>query len=512
MKKLFYFLLFISYGCTNRNEVPGYMSEILSESNQQLNLREVISYYQSTGDSLKLEAAYFLLQNMPGLGTEYVVIDSDSGMISYNDYLKIGKRPDTLDAFYESKFIEDNQQISSKYLIDNIESAFAIWENTKWKDEINFQEFCEYLLPYRVGYEIPENWRDSVYQQYQWVSDSIKKHGSLTKICTLINNDIRSWSTYANTQHTSDLLLSFSELYKTKTGSCLAFTNINAFAMRTFGVPVMIDFVPYWADANGGHAWNSVFIDNKLFGLLWETGLSNTQALFPFDKSGNIISHTFRRSGKVYRRTFGIEKTSLAEICTNKNNIPLLFRNSRIKDVTKEYMPVSDVRIKLPEKFNQTDYVYLCVFNNGHWEGIQWSNISSNSRTTFKNMGRDIIYLVSQYKDGRYIPVSLPFHLSTTGEISFLKANPNKLINLIAEKRSNDVYISYPEYAVVPGKSYLLYLWKDDDWTLLEKKTATSDTIAFNHIPDGGLYRLKMYDSDGRERIFLYKENKQVWM
>ncbi len=513
MTRLLFFLLVIFQGgCTNRDTTPDHISEVLSESSPLLNLEEVIDHYQSPGDSLKLKAAYFLLKNMSGLGSEHVTISSDSGIIAYNDYLKIGKRPDTLNAFYESQFIEDTQQISANYLIDNIKSAFAAWQNAKWKNEVGFEEFCEYVLPYRFAFELPEDWRDSVHQQYRWVLDSIKDNGSLTRVCTLINNDIRSWFTYANTQQASDLLLSYSDLYDVKAGSCLGFTSINTFTMHTFGIPVMVNFVPHWADANGGHSWNAVRIKDKLFGLLWETGLSDTQTLFPYDEDGSSLHHTFRKSGKVYRKTFEIQKSSLVEICIGKENIPPLFQNNRIKDVTNEYMPVSDVRIKLQGKFDQGAYAYLCVFNSGRWEGIQWSNISSISEVTFSDMGRDIVYLVSQYQYGRYVPISKPFHLSADGNIVFLTADSDHLVDLIASKRSHDAYISYSGYKVVPDEVYLLYLWQNDDWILLEKKTSSSSAITFHNVPSDGLYRLRAYDSSEEERIFLYTDHQQVWM
>ncbi|MEM9673368.1 MAG: hypothetical protein ACFB15_00110 [Cyclobacteriaceae bacterium] len=511
MKRLLLFLICIICGCVDKHDTSKNVFDILAEGKGS-DLKNVVEFYKNTGDSLKLEAAYFLLQNMPGLGSEHVIIASDSGKINYYDYLSTNSRPDTLNLVYESDFVEDVHQISSEYLIENIEKAFTAWENAPWRNEVKFKDFCEYILPYRFGYELLENWRDSVHYQNTWVLDSIKKSESLKTACTLINNDIRSWFTYVNTQSTSDLLLSYSKLHNVKAGSCLGFTGINAFTMRTFGIPVMVDFVPYWADANGGHSWNSIHIQDSLFGLLWETGLSSTHELFPYDEKGELLHSVFRKSGKVYRKTSQIMENSLAEICANRDNIPPLFRNNRVKDVTQRYLPVSDVRIQLHRKFIQNNYAYICVFNNGQWEGIQWSKISATGYTDFKDMGRDIVYLVSVYEQGKYIPASRPFHLTSEGEIVLLKADTTHLANFIVEKRSHDVYISYPDHKIIPGKSYLLYFWQYDDWKLLEKKEALSRSIVFTKIPSKGLYRLRMYGSGGTERIFLYKDSQQVWM
>ena len=511
MRRLLYLMLVI-YGCAEKSSMPDHVAAVVAESDQELRLEEVVNHYQNPNDSLKLKAAYYLLRNMPGLGSEYVSVVSDSGVVPYNTYLKIGKELDTLDVFYKNEFVQDTQQITAEYLISNIEDAFSAWENAKWKDEINFEKFCEYVLPYRFGFESPTRWRDSVYQQYYWVLDSLEKSEGLAEACILINNDIRSWFTYVNTQQKTDLILSFSELYKAKEGSCLGFTGINTFAMRAFGIPVMVDFVPYWADANGGHSWNAVFIEEKLFTLLWEDGLSSTQTLFPYNERGTIIHHTFRKAAKVYRKTFAIEESSLAEVCTDINNIPLLFRNNRLKDVTEEYMPVTDVRIQLQGKHDQNNYAYLCVFNGGRWEGIQWSDISPDGGTIFKSMGKDIVYLISLYKNGRYVPVSEPFHLSAEGDINFLELDSSRMIDLVATKRSNDAYIAYPSHKILSGEDYMLYLWQDNDWKLHKKKAATTDMLTFKNVPSNGLYQLKMYDSNGKERIFMYENDNQEWM
>ena len=62
----------------------------------------------------------------------------------------------------ELKVEEDVKFITSEYLINNIELAFKVWMEQPWGKNISFDVFCEEILPYRVGKEPLENWREKV--------------------------------------------------------------------------------------------------------------------------------------------------------------------------------------------------------------------------------------------------------------------------------------------------------------------------------------------------------------
>lgn len=44
----------------------------------------------------------------------------------------------------------DAEKIKASYLIKNIEEAFKVW-NKPWNLFLTFEEFCEYILPYKVN-------------------------------------------------------------------------------------------------------------------------------------------------------------------------------------------------------------------------------------------------------------------------------------------------------------------------------------------------------------------------
>ena len=51
------------------------------------------------------------------------------------------------------KVIYDSHVITASYLIRNIDHAFGMWEKQPWGKYIKFEDFCEYILPYRVAFE-----------------------------------------------------------------------------------------------------------------------------------------------------------------------------------------------------------------------------------------------------------------------------------------------------------------------------------------------------------------------
>ena len=103
-------------------------------------LEYVIKYYE--GDSLKREAARFLIRNM----------------VYHFGYEKRER-------------VSDITTLSSDYLIRNIELAFQAWPKP-WNKSVSFENFCRYILPYRGLYEPPSGLREELMRTYLPLLDS----------------------------------------------------------------------------------------------------------------------------------------------------------------------------------------------------------------------------------------------------------------------------------------------------------------------------------------------------
>jgi len=122
--------------CTNSNYSQDVDRVLKASGDNRMELERVITHYDSLGDSLKLEAAFFLIGNMEdhAYGT-YALQDSSKEDISLNvlDYPDFDAVIVYLDSieqergeldFERGEKIEDVSTISADYLIDQIDWAF----------------------------------------------------------------------------------------------------------------------------------------------------------------------------------------------------------------------------------------------------------------------------------------------------------------------------------------------------------------------------------------------------
>ena len=61
------------------------------------------------------------------------------------------------------------------------------------------------------------------------------------------------------------------------------------------------------------------------------------------------------------------------------------------------------------------------------------------------------------------------------------------------------------------GDEYELCYWKNGGWVSLGRQTASGDTLICESVPMGGLYILHNHTKGKEERIFTYKDCKQIW-
>ncbi|RME19531.1 MAG: hypothetical protein D6800_14150, partial [Candidatus Zixiibacteriota bacterium] len=177
------------------------------------------------------------------------------------------------------------------------------------------------------------------------------------------------------------------------------------------------------------------------------------------------------------------------------------------------YVPTVDVTITLKKSVpDSVDIAYICVFNSGHWRPIDWGRIEGN-QVTFHNIGTDIMYLPALYLNKEVVPYGDPFVPSADSQVTVCrhskKTTSVRLVSTTrrAQKASTD---SIRKSFLSAGTVYDLFYW-DDGWQKVGEKTAGTAPLAFNNVPDSGLYWLVAKDSNREERIFTIEQGRQVW-
>lgn len=427
--------------CRMPTPTPG-VEEALSKAGSNRNeLFQVIKHYQNGTDSLKLRAALFLIENMTdklyftgnAVDEYYTFIDS-----VYQIHQQEYDIPAIYDEFKKkAKYLKENptinqdvQTLSADYLIDNIEEAFVVWDRP-WNQHLNFEEFCELILPYRVGSEIPERWRQLYRERFEQLlqSDTIQ---TAKQACAAINNELINLPIHIAKSSVMPIGLRASTLANIKFGLCGDYANLAVYAMRASGIPVAEEIVPHWGRGNNSHVFNVVYDNDHT----------------SHDFSGaeqNPDEHLIRFKNeipKVYRKTFGKQVNSLAMIHGNED-IPPFFRNAYMTDVTGNYLFIGakDITIPLPDKTNR-QFAYLCVFDPNGWTPVGWGNITEN-KVQFQAVGPNIVYHAALYANEKLELVGNPFLLDTLGHISYYAPQAEKIDYVLERKNPEANYLAY---------------------------------------------------------------------
>ena len=248
MRTFFFFLLILSAGC--RHSDPDLENALRQAGENRSQLEQVLDHYRN--DSLKYKAACFLIANMPGhysyggevLDAYYFSVDSlfRIGAPCEQTNRQIDELAQNLQISRYAKIIEDVKTITAEYLIDNIDRAFDDWQNKEINEHVDFEHFCEYLLPYRISNEPLEYWRDMLSGKYREIEDMGYIDGdrpSAYWACSVVNDRLRETHRGSVFRlHHSFLPLNYSTLNIINYGTCKEYAHLATFAMRGCWAPM----------------------------------------------------------------------------------------------------------------------------------------------------------------------------------------------------------------------------------------------------------------------------------
>jgi len=419
--------IFCATGC--RNYSPEIEQTLQLAGDNRIELEKVLEHYAE--DSLKLAAAEFLIENMPGhysyadttgIDRYYHSIDSLLSVMSKGDIQNIIEAIDSLGYAYswiDQTTVEDIQIITAEFLIANIDSAFSKWESTPWGRHLSFEQFCETLLPYKAEELQPfDNWRAYLIEKFPINSPfryCDQFADSPLRATAALHDEIKAQlSPILYDTAIKIPLSSISTKIKMPYGTCDDYKTIAASIMRAHGIPVYNDFTPLWGFRNRlGHSWN-VLPNNNGREIPYVGGLDS-----PFD-----LHKPDERIAKAFRQTYA-RNQEIDEILQSEKYIPELFRNPFQKDVTPLYSVCSDITIDI--KQIDANYIYLAIFSDATtWIPIDFAK-KENDKAVFHNVGRGCAYLPIKFtNDGEMIPISDPISIDISGKASVLNGGDAK--------------------------------------------------------------------------------------
>lgn len=392
-----------------------------------------------------------------------------------------------------------------------------------------FDLFCEYVLPIQVDNEPLENWRETCLNEFGYLQEF-----PIDSVCNVINNQLKNGFGFSlNTP--SYVEMSWSQLDTLRKGDCFHMAKSVLYPLRALGYPVTIDFSPCWGNTTGAHAWNVIYIEGKMIPFMGrEKGLYGYDPFRMYDYKDPKkmqVAQPYRYPAKVFRKTFSRNK-ELQNLMEHipKTDLPAFMQDSRIKDVTAEYLPVTDVEINLNEAVYPDEQVYLAVYSDD-WTITAWAEQKGNGRAYFKDMKRKMLYLPVVYRKGIIYPIEVPFIVDETGnkrkleptgrtevcsvsyllplrqELTWAVANKDLLPKDIFDRLYNGEKRKRPE----EGKAYTLYYWAENRWKHVETSQVSDGQLLFHQTPEGAL--LYLADEDGKfiGRCFTLETGEMVW-
>lgn len=484
--KNYFFLGMVILGfsyCSNSNYYP---KEVLSTLNladsNAKELRMVLDHYRSdTGNPLKYKAACFLIANMkhrgsgkqpadipPVITTSFFFIDSlikaiwfskeNDTLFELTDYLNTQLDTDdflptsdiidslvnwkfdtngnmqrlkkeTLDFWRLSDSIRDNllqnisqvptveeyfidaRQIKSEWLIQHIENAFTMWGLSPYAKNMGFDEFAETLLSYRslneaIDMDLPP---DFYYKNFQHII-RVNNNDLATSIKNL-NFYIYAADCFEDNGKNLGQL-GFYDLLQFYKYDCDRHSEWTVRVLNACGIPAYLDFT------------SGFFIRDKMhFGVSVRDSGGKYHHFSPKWQQIDDTSHS-KLFSKVFRNTFSSQRFCPVNLKQENEEVPPIFSDTHIKDVTEEFHEVANIAIRYDSIPKSINLAYIAIFTPKGWKPVGWGLINRRDRSVaFEKVPKDAMYIAGFYTGGRFTPFSQPFFLSTGGDISFIQPN-----------------------------------------------------------------------------------------
>ena len=340
-------------------------------------LEKVLEHYKDEPE--KYKAACFLIENMPyHYALEGEELDSLKTVLAsadaYGVMLKDTAVPDW--DYYTPSGLQrkpDVLNIRAEFLINNIDLAFDGWKKRPWNASLSFADFCEWLLPYRIGNETPDNWRQIYHDRYSFLLDEVYTGIDVVEAISVVWEYLQKEDPYRFTWVFNYPHLGGEYLLHNRIGKCQDACDFMIYVMRAIGVPVAYDFYTFNAETRKGHVWNVV---RDVTGVCLPFTFPSRKP-----KRGSFYIDS-RRPSVVYRRCFGRQWDMDGDFMRNRS-VPAAFKDVFARKVSDNYF---DSNLELPVEGMDGNYVYVGLFSAYGWRGIDFTKVESG-KALFRGLG-----------------------------------------------------------------------------------------------------------------------------
>ncbi len=429
-KLSFLFLLgLIITGCQPTTEKKKVDAALAQASVNAAELHAVLKHYRH--DDLKYRAACFLIANMTDHYADHSIdslpdlvpkafraVDSlsiflhdsgDSLSASENDLLAdqtVKQWADSLlgnISFVKQKeqALKDLHSLKAEWLIDHIDNAFDVWQKSYYAQNMPFEEFKETLLTYRSRNEaldVNSSWIKTI----MWrvlkpdipgdIHITTEQFNRYTFDTDCFEDDGRHLGNFG-----------FYDILQFYQYECGRHSEWTVRALNAAGIPARFHFTPAWLNRDRHHFWVAV---------------RDTAGVYhPFTPKWQSLDDTayFKRASKVYTRTYEKQPSPVTRSAKNEE-VPPIFKTPFIKDVTRLYHKVADLKIPVEKPDRQNNLCYLAIFGASGWKPVGWGIVDrKRGYANFSDVPIGVVYIAGYYSDNGIEPFTPPFYLDSNG-------------------------------------------------------------------------------------------------
>lgn len=151
---------------------------------------------------------------------------------------------------------KDLRQLSAEFLLENCRLAYAAWQSTPWRSQIDEAMFFNEILPYACVNEVRDSWRKKFYEELKPVVADCQTPG---QAAVRLNQKIFSMYQVKYSTERRKAIQSPAESMETGLASCSGLSILLVDACRAVGVPARFVGVPRWTDNSGNHSWVEIW-------------------------------------------------------------------------------------------------------------------------------------------------------------------------------------------------------------------------------------------------------------
>ncbi len=391
--------------------------------------------------------------------------------------------------------IPDIEVITTDFVIKHFNRSFYIWKHYKWNKKVSFQDFCQYILPYRMGNEQLSGWQEYYQTKYAAFIEDIPGVRRDT-----INSLVRYFETESCIKELTPSEPRFIDVlilppfphgiagnnYFNDLGDQLS---DELYKLRSIGIPASFEYSIYMPHRNGHEGVVVIKDSNGHFVNKNQWAYDNNLAKY--------YRRVFHNHDSIRNPFAEIKKMGIDE-----ESIPLALNLPQSIDITNERTKVANIRVYLdPATINLFSVLYIGVFSEGDWKVVHWGKVKKDGKgyVEFEKMGSNGLYHLMSFQEGKAGLIGSPFKLDDNGRPFYYECMPG----VKEDMQLSSADVNEP---LLKGMVYEFSYWSDKKkgWVLCSKQKVAESRFSAKNVPQGTIYKMHKVGSAANERVFTY--------